>query len=498
MTDKEFDLYLEETMDCPPPAELNDEFTPWRRAMSRILWGTGWTTLTFNFLYLDTILPAVGWMMQLLGYRALRKENRWFRLGYVLSWVRLLWWLGVFAVRATIYANEPMVERILTIGAHAMMIPGFLILLALRNGICAVQRKVGLTADLGYGLLVWYLIFLAFALVQYQGFLVWGMMISYICILRYLYTLSKELDEAGYAVSPAPVRVSDTAAKRIYAGVMALSLLSGFCFFGSYRMDWKTATVSDNPEVQAVRQELLELGFPEHILDDLTEEDLLSCKGAQRIVVDVEDHPVNNGREEAEQRSDGLYLHTVYDQKELRITGIAVELPGERATWKLIHHFQWVIDPGFRGTEVLHLWPAYRKEQAGWVSAGGFTGQVLYTDGGETYASPYHSLGQETYTLNSVFWGAQTTTDAFAEFSLPNRGENHRGYIAYTVAVSLEGWGIDAWINYTHQTPWPQYPTITAKQKHQTSGVSDTRSFKTVQDALEFFPWDDNPVPYGD
>ena len=147
---------------------------------------------------------------------------------------------------------------------------------------------------------------------------------------------------------------------------------------------------------------------------------------------------------------------------------------------------------------MLHLWPAWRKEQGGWVSVGGFTGQVLYTDGGETYASPYHSLGQETYTLNSVFWGAQTTTDAFAEFSLPNKGEKHRGYIAYTVAVSQEGWGIDAWINYTHQSPWPQYPLITAKQKHQTSGVSDTRTFKTVQDALEFFPWDDNPVPYDD
>ena len=498
MTDKEFDLYLEETMDCPPPAELSDEFTPWRRAMSRILWGTGWTTLTLHFLYLDVILPAVGWMMQLLGYRALRKENKWFRLGYVLSWIRLIWWLAAFAVRATVYAGEPMVERFLTMGAHVMVIPGFLILLALRNGICAVQRKVGLTADVGYGLLVWYLIFLAFALVQYQGILVWGMMISYICILRYLYTLSKELDEAGYAVSPAPVRVSDTAAKRIYAGVMALALLVGFCFFGTYRMDWQPLTASEKPEVQEVRQELLALGFPEHILDDLTEVDLLSCRGAQRIVVDVEDHPVNDGRWVTEQTVIGSHSYTVYDQKELRITGIAVELPGERESWKLIHHFQWVIDPGFRGTEVLHLWPAWRRDQGGWVSCGEFTGQVLYTNGGETYASAYHALGQETYTLDTILWGAQTTTDTFAEFSMPNRGENHRGYVAYTVAVSQEGWSIDSWINYTHQTSWLQYPVITAKGKHQTSGVSDTRIFKTLQDALQFFPWDSNPVPYGD
>ena len=116
--------------------------------------------------------------------------------------------------------------------------------------------------------------FLIFALYQYRGLLAWGVAISYVCILRSLYTLSGALDEAGYAVSPAPVRVSDTAAKRIYAGVMVLALLLGFCFFGSYPMDWKTVTASEKPEVQAVRQELLELGFPEHILDDLTEEDL--------------------------------------------------------------------------------------------------------------------------------------------------------------------------------------------------------------------------------
>ena len=79
MTDKEFDLFLEEAMDAPPPAELSDEFTPWRGAMNRIIWGTVWTTITLNFLYLDVILTAVGHVMQLLGFRALRRENQWFR-----------------------------------------------------------------------------------------------------------------------------------------------------------------------------------------------------------------------------------------------------------------------------------------------------------------------------------------------------------------------------------------------------------------------------------
>ena len=63
-----------------------------------------------------------------------------------------------------------------------------------------------------------------------------------------------------------------------------------------------------------------------------------------------------------------------------------------------------------------------------------------------------------------------------------------------TIAEVQDGWSIDAWINYTHQTPWPQYPVITAKEKQQTMGVGSTQTFKTIQDALQFFPGADNPI----
>ena len=493
MTDKEFDRFLEDTIEAPPPAELSDEFTPWRSAMNRILWGTVWTTITLNSWYLDVILTATGHTMQLLGFRALRTENKWFRLGYGLCWSRVIWWILNFALHCTIYSGLPEVEQFLSIGAYGMLIPGFLLLLSLRNGIRTVQEKVGLPPHGGNGLLVCFCLMVFFATAQLGGLAVWGLMIVYVCILRNLFTLSGELDEAGYAVSPAPVRFSDSTVKRSCTAVILLTLVIGLCIFDSYRMDWQPFTPPQSEEVQAVRQELLELGFPEHILDDLTEEDILSCKGAKDIMVDVEDHPVNNGRYVTEQTAMGSHSYITYDQKELRITGIALELPGEPENWKIIHHFQWVIDPGFRGTEALHLWPAYRMTE-GWSSCGSPTGQVLYTHAGESYAAPFHSLGHETYTHNTIFWGQQTSTDVFAEFSLPNRGENHRGYVSYTIAEVQDGWRIDTWINYTHQTPWPRYPVITAKEKQQTMGVGDTRTFKTLQDALQFLPGADEPI----
>ena len=154
LSEREFDLYLEDMMDNPPPADLSDEFKPWRSAMNRILWGTVWTTITLNFWYMDVILTAVGHIMQLLGYRALRRENRWFRLGYGLCWIRVIWWTLNFAVHCTIYSGASGMERILSLGTYGMLVPGFLILLSLRNGIRTVQQKVGLPPHGGNGLLI--------------------------------------------------------------------------------------------------------------------------------------------------------------------------------------------------------------------------------------------------------------------------------------------------------------------------------------------------------
>lgn len=116
------------------------------------------------------------------------------------------------------------------------------------------------------------------------------------------------------------------------------------------------------------------------------------------------------------------------------------------------------------------------------------TGRVLYDDGGETFTAPYYSLGSRTFTSDSVFWGARTSTDVFAEFSMPRSGENCRCYIAYPVAAVEEGYIISSWVNYTHQLNPLQYPAKTAAEHHMTNGYGRSEAFITLQDALQFLP----------
>ena len=106
LNDAEFDDILLDLTDAPPPPEVSDGLTPWRSAMSRIVWGIGWTTITVNLLWLNYLLPAVGMIMLLLGFRSLRRENRWFAVGYGCAWAKLLWWLVNFGIGLTVLQND--------------------------------------------------------------------------------------------------------------------------------------------------------------------------------------------------------------------------------------------------------------------------------------------------------------------------------------------------------------------------------------------------------
>jgi len=182
---------------------------------------------------------------------------------------------------------------------------------------------------------------------------------------------------------------------------------------------------------------------------------------------------------------------TVYDVKELRITGVGVQLPAERETWMIFQHFLWTSDPGFYGTESIQLWPPYHHHGEGWGSAGDIGGRLLFDRDGVTYTAPYYSLGRESYTSHSIFWGEQSSTDIFAGFSMPRDGENHRGYLAYPIVERQDGWITDCWINYTHQCSWRQYPVLSAMEMRMRNGWNRAGVFRTVQDALQFYSTDE-------
>ena len=498
MTDADFEAMLARSVPDVPPEEIVAEVTPWRRAMNRILFGMALCAITLNFLCLNYILPAVGTVLLLLGFRTLRRENRWLGGCFAVTVIRAVYFFATLVLNTTILQSAVFTPAVTT----ALTAVNAVLLLALYfcfwRGLLAVQKKAGLPAQTGgaLALIVWYALVCVLAAVHYTGWIVpIAMLVGYGCILRSLYRLSGALDEAGYAIAPGPVRVTDRCLVLVIAAVLGIGCTLGYLFGGSYPMDWQPVDASTQAQTETIRQQLLGLGFPEDVLNDLAPEDIAACDGALRVVTEAEDYPVNDGRnvlwEAYNEKNERYYVQdTVYDVKELRLTSVGVQLPGEQETWMVFHHFLWTTDPGFYGTEVLQIWPADENMQDGWRFAGDVTGRVLYDRGGQTFAAPYASLGARTFTANTVLWGEQTNTDLFAAFSLPRHGEHCRGYVAYSTAGAQSGYLLSSWCNYTHQQSLLQYPVVTAMEKRLTTTWGDSGAFRTVQHALQFFPED--------
>ena len=68
--------------------------------------------------------------------------------------------------------------------------------------------------------------------------------------------------------------------------------------------------------------------MPEQVADDLAPQDLAQMEGALSVTTQVSQHPFHEGRPEYYMVGTERRYNTVYDVKELRMSNIAVELPG--------------------------------------------------------------------------------------------------------------------------------------------------------------------------
>lgn len=490
MSDERLDELIASALPDTPPDAVAGGVTPWRRAMTQVLWGLGLSSITFNFYGLNYILPAIGHLLMLCGFRTLRRENRWFSALYVTAVLRLLAFFAALVQLSMAIDRDSLPFLPYILSPVQMLQP-----LLLWGGIRGIQAKAGLKphAASAIWLFVWYVSAFLLGLSGASLSIIYGVIfvVVFALIIVCLNRLSKALDEAGYAVTAAPGRVSNLALTLTIAAVTAVLMICACLLTNRYPMDWQPV---EDPGQAETRAELLELGFPEQVLADLTDEDAAKCAGALRVVYMTSDEYFNDGREVREEYTDEsgvrhIGTSTVYDVRELRATGVAVELPGGR--WMVFHHFQWVEPVPFYGTESVQIWTADRMRgdsDYGWSSGGEPSGRVLYDEGGQSMAADYYYLGRVNYTSNSIFYAQRDNSDVFAAYSAPLHAENVRGYVAYPVVMREEGWIFDSWMNYTHQQTPLQFPAYTAMQMRMQNAWNKAGAFLTVQTALQFHP----------
>ena len=431
-------------------ADVSD--SPFCRAMGLIAGGLAVTGVTLNFWNLDVLLPLIGTFCLLVGFRALRRVNGFLRAGYVCACLHMLLLFVELGQNAAVFretAAADMVSTALAFGSAAVQL---VLLFCLWQGLLDMQRDAGVTppaAPAAGALLLWYiLLYVAAALFASLSLLLGAYLVWYFYLVVRLKKLSKSMAAQGCAIKPIKERFSNHKLVGSLLTVLAVVIACGFLFFGSYRMDWTLKEASTDAQVIEAHERLLALGYPESELNDLSDEDLLTCLRAERVVIKECTGSAYINYSNKPQTNDAFHL-----------TIVAVQRPFDRLF--VACHFRWDDGVRFYGTESLAFEPHHDSNS--WF-AKEFSGRVLY-DGpdGVTYTAPYIDPGTDQVNLGS--WYENCFRQLYcADASFPNDGTNQRGYVACALSNNIDEFTkFEGLFYYVHQNGRFQYPVKTAR-----------------------------------
>lgn len=472
--DLRFDALLTEGADALPPAP---DVSPWRGAMSCIVWGIALKTLTLQLLYLDDILPTLGCILLVLGFRTLRQENGALRWAYGLS-------IAAAVVRsaAMVLAALPVdVGRTFGCADSALMLG---MLIALWRGMTGVSRAVGAekpSAPAAGALAAFYAVLILLAFIGLEGWLlVLPVLAVYLVILRNLVKLFRSLENTGYAIHAAPVHLPAAAVLWGYLGLTLAAVVLAMLLGQRYPMDWQVR--DDAPQDAAIRAELLELGFPQDVLDDLTAEEVARMSGARAVFVNedklynqtkyreiVMEHYLGEDplrvlrydRTITTKHDDGTrsytYVYRAFDTLEQTMTSVAVELVGADGEkhYIVIHHLYYDTQPSSRYTEGMTVWPVWKMESS-WRPGTLCSGRVLCTRRGTAQTAALHGLAYDDRQVTG-FFGTDRRASFDAQWTRPSGAGDVRMYMLYDAFCGDDAWVLTSYGNYTRQSK-PVYP----------------------------------------
>lgn len=481
MNENNFDFFSDSELSqimstIPPDDNITKNISPWRKATRQMLIGFALTAVVPQIFPLNLILPVAGSISLFLGFRSLRKENRWFFFGFIISSIILGFravsiFLNSSIVPYTVQSSAP-----ITAMAMVSLLLIFMTSVSISVGFIGVKRKLEYSASSfsPYALVAIMGLLIVLAFINFTGILATLVLVAYVLIFVFLIKLSKELDEIGYSIEIASNKTSDKSVVAICLSIFLAISLTGYVFFSRYPMEWKPQVKNESVQIEEIKTNLLSLGFPADVLCDITDEDILKCENAVCVKSDTEHTPFNSGRKVYRTVGNTTFTYTEYDKKELQFTTVYALIDKEENEWKVFHHFHWVVDNGYYETEGISVNPpnsnVYITED--------ISGKVLYNSDGVTYTSPFYKEGNQVYTSNSIFSSVFDTY--FAEFSYPLEGEHKRGYATYSVKFTDTRVSANSFINYAHKVSPFQHP-VKSSVDILKEWPTDNLSFKVKQ-----------------
>ncbi|NLB21126.1 MAG: hypothetical protein GX829_10005 [Clostridium sp.] len=456
-----------------PSEEELPMINPWSMPIGFITWGLILTTVKLEFFKLQYILPTVGVLLVFLGFRSLRNENKFFKLAWLLSILKLLVQLVDLILLSTplnyILNQEASFELVIV-----MLIMQITMFLLFHKGLMMVYKKANKTMEDNplIWISVWTIIAAILAYTSWNGsFIVWiTMMIAYYYIARTLYHIGDHLEDARYFMTIASVKISNRVFGWSFIGISLIIVIGSGIIFSHLKLDPKEYVA---PMLSEERRSLVELGFPEDLLSLLSDEDTELLSGAINIEAYSEVLMLDPKDVEIEDRSEGYVQIThTYEpgRTNLEATTVYIETPNNQIY--VMQYFSWISgSPVWQDGITIPI--AYDANKAKLVSSG-----LFYEKKDVEYAMPFPRLTLDEFESTYMFETSQNKIIVGA-LSFPFISKNERGYVLYRYTINGDSnlYLTFSTLNYAHN----ENPTFIPYEKTENQMLNGAYFFDDNQ-----------------
>lgn len=427
-----------------PPEEEIRKTNPWSKPIGYITWGFILTTWHLSFIYLQYILPTIGVILIFLGFRCLRNENKYFKIAWILSILKLVLHLGDLISVSTPLNIVDYPE--LTIGT--VMFPfQIAMFLVFRAALKGTYNKAGrlMKADPLLGASWWTTAAFLIALspLSNSWLIFIPMMICYILIVRSLFRIGYQLDDTGYVLTNSSVRISNRTFGRTYFLIALMTVIMCSVFYNHLKLEPQEYSL---PETIEARQHLLDMGFPAEALQYLGDQDVILLNSAVNIESFSKVLMFDARKVEHREISEGYtYITYTYEpgKRNMENTTIFIETP-ENVVY-VMQYFKWLGgNPVWQdGILISGETKANDKEI--------ISSSLFYNKKGTEYIANFPRLVCDRITQNTMF-GMDYSVMIVGALSYPFDSKDQGGYVLYryTVGADSDIYVTQATFSYVH------------------------------------------------
>jgi hypothetical protein len=439
---------IEQLGEIIPPEDEIQGINPWSKPIGFITWGLILTTVHLNFLYLQYFLPTIGVILMFLGFRSLRNENKYFKVLWILSIIKLLF-QPVNIIEITTPLNM-VVFPVIIIGIVILpfRVAMFLIFhIAIKNVYKKADRCLEKFPLLWAALWAVVSFLIAISPLSESWLVFIPMIICHILIVRSLFSIGEQLDNIGYVLINAPVRINNRTFGWAYFLLTLAVMISCSIFYNHLQLEPQEY---QPPANTSLRQHLFDMDFPVKALQYLDDQDVAMLSNA--VNIEVFNKLLMYDPKKVEHRSGtegNMYITHTYEpgEKNMESTTIYIEMP-ENIIY-VMQYFNWV-DGNPIWQDGIVIYGESREDATDDKEI--ISSSLFYSKKGIEYTADFPRLACEQVAISSMF-GTYYTVPVTAAFSYPFGAQNQGGYIlySYTVKAEIDNYITHSTLNYIHR-----------------------------------------------